>query len=549
MNRNEQNKNLRVVLNHLESSTNTIQDHEHLLQDAMSTSKDLTSNSMKYDKLDILQCSKEGIMPLKNSDADESFKRMTQREALQNILKEAQKVKIFDVTKRDKYPTMTRVMSQEEVLNARNSFSSMTGLRFEEPKSTKQDIHHPEFDLTRPIVNISKTKQQKPRESSNEAEKKRIENEKHDVNGEYHEHHEVGEQIKTAKIFKVKSIKKGTASEITGKPEKIDSGIEKSLDIRIENFKSEIVQKKQSVIDSELPKDEITTVSPTPPSVKDLMLDRAYLEHETFLATQVLACKGDVFTFLLQHRSEQEKLYCLTKSASFAAEKSDNMVNNSLSKLDDRWVRSQGRDCAEKDQELAATVIRCDNEQDSGEVMYNDDESEIFSIAEDANQKMENNVILPGKNCIFERDNGLFPMNDLCAIGHETKQGQKEVQDKFFVEHASDENIEGDTKTEAKESDKSILDERKISPDISFDKEQVVKEGRCDEYDSEKFAHETSQMQKIEIESLSSKEKCDFIGNEGVKNAESPCGKGEVLEYEKEELVKKENLTVEIQEQ
>jgi len=56
-------------------------------------------------------------------------------------------------------------------------------------------------------------------------------------------------------------------------------------------------------------------------------------------------------------------------------------------------------------------------------------------------------------------------------------------------------------------------------------------------------------MQKIEIESLSSKEKCDFIGNEGVKNAESPCGKGEVLEYEKEELFKKENLTVEIQEQ
>ena len=63
----------------------------------------------------------------------------------------------------------------------------------------------------------------------------------------------------------------------------------------------------QSLLVSELPQDEISSVSSGPPSVKDLLLDKAYLEHETFLATQVLACKGDVFTFLLQHRREQEK--------------------------------------------------------------------------------------------------------------------------------------------------------------------------------------------------------------------------------------------------
>jgi hypothetical protein len=92
-----------------------------------------------------------------------------------------------------------------------------------------------------------------------------------------------------------------------GKPEKIDSGRDKPSDNNTEYFKPKIVKKAQSFLVSELPQDKISSVSSRSPSAKDFLLDRAYLEHETFLATQVLACKGDVFTFILQHRREQEK--------------------------------------------------------------------------------------------------------------------------------------------------------------------------------------------------------------------------------------------------
>jgi len=372
----EQIINLRGLSQNFVASAISIPLDVLLLQDAMSIGKELANNKMDYDQPKVSRDSKESMLVLKHSDSDESLKRKRQRQALQNLLKEAQKVKISHVTKRDKHATMTRVMSQEEVSNARSSFSSMSGLRFEEPISTIAEMHHPKYDLTRPRENATKSmkKHQEPGTSSKEAEKKPFENIEYDVNPdsknnciemniENQEHQDVQMKQQKNKIFKVKSINKGIASEIVLKTDDIYSGRDKPSDNNTETFKPKIVKKVQSLLVSELPQDEISSVSSRSPSAKDLLLDKSYLEHETFLATQVLACKGDVFTFLLQHRRDQEKTHCLTRSAPLVAGNLGNRENVKSSKLNYKGVRSHSR--------------------------------------EDENLRMENEMVLPEEICIL----------------------------------------------------------------------------------------------------------------------------------------------------
>ena len=510
----EQIKNPRGLSQNFELSAISIPRDVLLLQDAMSIGKELANNKMEYDKPKVLRESKDSIMAPKHSDLDESFKRKRQRQALQNLLKEGQKVKISHVTKRDNNATMTRVMSQEEVSNARNSFSSMSGLRVKEPTSTIAEIHHPKYDLTRPRENATKSmkKHQERGTLSKEAENKG--------------HKDVQMQQQKSKIFKVKSINKGIASEIVLKTDNFYSGIDKSSDNNTENFKPKIVKKTQSLLVSELPQDEISSVSSGPPSVKDLLLDKAYLEHETFLATQVLACKGDVFTFLLQHRREQEKTQGLTRSAPLVAGNSGNRINVKSSKLNYKEVRCHSRDVAEKDEGLAPAENPCDKEQESGE-----------GREENLNLKLENEMALPDEICILQRESGLFATQEPGDTEPTTKNGQKGVENTEMTEIGRDESKIWVMKIAANESDKSIVDEITISPVKKFEKEYAIKIVR-DLVDDEAY-----ERQKADFELASHKEKDYLMGKEGQNESEIPCGSKTVLEAGMEELVEQAKFT------